>query len=380
MSSNSFDGDYKVIVEDTSYKNWNYRRNFIYNPTSEENIEATIKIHSENNVLLNTSKCTFACIPNSGLDGVKNILICGSSSIQKNGYVSKLYPLFTDCSVNLIGRYGFEDNSHREGIGSAPISWFNQSSGVCYFAKVSGHTEEATVNYITGGSKYRDSANNIYECRSNFADSDGNGYMELWGSIEPKIGILTKTEGPGSETVTINSVEEIDKNPFWNKDTQSVDWNWYLSKYGFKTPDIIVIDCWANSIRISPIDQFIEQHKIFIDNIHSQLPNCKVIIPCCSRGKLGREDIRSYIDLIGNNFVKLIDWLENNEEYKEFVTLSSNLAWVDPVNGFNIFKKVNEITKEEIQYHGDNVHYSDTGYTQVANNLYNTIRGVLMNL
>ena len=369
----------------------NYKRLWRYNPTSiQENKILTYRIFSS--TLLDVSipfTNTLVTVPTEGINGIKNIMFNGDSNTQRGLYSSYCFDQLLkdgDFTPVLLGRWGFSENSHREGIGSTGLSFFTNKQGVSYWCKVSRLFEEASLNLVSGGSIYEDNNGMRFTIRANYA-IEGEGYMELIGNTAPTIGTLTKISGSGSESVLITSVETINQNPFWNPSTDELDFEYYITKYGFGDPDIWCISFTNNDFSENSTIEQIKNivngtFKKYIDKLHSQYPNCKILLVVNSmRSEFTTNDyyMRS---VVNRHFCQeLIKTFQNSDIYNSFVTICPVYAWIDRKLGYNtnsVIISSRSGLKEEIA--SDDAHCNEVGYHQWADCLYSSIRGILLGL
>jgi hypothetical protein len=103
----------------------------------------------------------------------------------------------------------------------------------------------------------------------------------------PTSGTITKSNTQaGDSTINYTAVDNAYYNPFWNPSTNLLDFNYYFTYWGLSTPDVILMQWGFNDVGAgipfkekteSSIALASSRAKTFIDTLHTQYPNIKVI-------------------------------------------------------------------------------------------------------
>lgn len=177
----------------------------------------------------------------------------------------------------------------------------------------------------------------------------GDGTSDDTSSTEnfPSSGTITKSNSyPGDDSILYSSFDNARYNPFWNPDTDELDFQYYFDYWGFEVPDIFIMQ-WAynevqsyeecNSERVQTAKTRAQQ---IVDKYHSQCPNSKIIFGIEIYGRevvqyggaySNNSDSKKYSVLsLAEELISLFD----NNAYKDFVTLVPVYALMDHIYGY----------------------------------------------
>lgn len=223
------------------------------------------------------------------------ILPIGDSMTDQGYYETWLKEYLGGDNINVeyIGSKGNPPIIY-EALSGGNLSWITADKGAAYIVEVSNidiypHTGYDPVTY-------KDSNNVVWQCKGakltltegkysgklKFAIFNSDG-TPIDHAILPASGTLTKTnDKSGDATISYSNTVEVNYNPFWNISDSAIDINNYLTKWGFDTPDIILMQFGYNEgISDSAMFQYaetaVQRTKAFINAVHTQLPNCKII-------------------------------------------------------------------------------------------------------
>lgn len=263
-------------------------------------------------------------------------------------------------------------------------------AGSTYKLSVSGITNRHMLVYYGNYVTYKDSSDSVWKIKGYKLDESGNGYIIITSndyslkSIENS-GTLIKIGGEGDETIIYTSAISVNGNPLWNIETNEMDFNWYLSKFEMETPDIVLIQfCWNDiyswyqNIADTTRDTFISNLQLFIDKIHTQLPNCSVIF---SIEPMGSTDIwlNNDKDIIKYIRITLAKKLYELYEDIDYVDIVPSYIYVDGIwgikrNDISVLQRYNEtlpVPYGEQRSNGqDGVHCNTAGMKQISDAVY----------
>ena len=223
------------------------------------------------------------------------ILPIGDSMTDLGYYETWLKEYLGDDNINVeyIGSKGNPPIIY-EALSGGNLSWITSDKGAAYIVEVSNIDTYPHTGYdpVT----YKDSNNVVWQCKgAKLTLSEGKYSGKLKFSIFnsegtpvdyavlPTSGTLTKTNSKsGDATISYNNAVEVNYNPFWNISDSAIDINNYLTKWGFDTPDIILMQFGynegiSNSSMFQYAETAVQRTKSFIDVVNKQLPNCKII-------------------------------------------------------------------------------------------------------
>ena len=247
------------------------------------------------------------------------------------------------------------------------MSFITEANGAAKILTVSGITELPQTGYP--GTSYNDQNGNDWVVRGfkltkgedgkysgklklgKFKSDPnyGDGTSDDTSSTEnfPSSGTITKSNSyPGDDSILYSSFDNARYNPFWNPDTDELDFQYYFDYWGFEVPDIFIMQ-WAynevqsyeecNSERVQTAKTRAQQ---IVDKYHSQCPNSKIIFGIEIYGRevvqyggaySNNSDSKKYSVLsLAEELISLFD----NNAYKDFVTLVPVYALMDHIYGY----------------------------------------------
>lgn len=219
------------------------------------------------------------------------------------------------------------------------------------------------------------------------AGSESNDY-DSYAENMPESGVLTKTTNDtvgtetdeGDQTVNYTAKELVCYNPFWDPSTNKLSFSYYVNKWGFNPPDMVSFTFGSNDLgnfslrEEADVDAVVAKAKTAIDQLHSDYPNCKVLITSSCYGYSGYS-YSEYITPIRewnlqSYYRKLVAMFGKETEYSAFVRVVPTLFMVDRKNGFTVWdKQPCSLYSEKIKINGDAIHLGETGYYQFANSM-----------
>ncbi len=185
-----------------------------------------------------------------------------------------------------------------------------------------------------------------------------------------------KHEGRGGWTASgyvTNASSGDQTNPFYNAETQTFDFSYYMTQNGYDTEgvDVVFIQLGINDIfgRVNNLDEgiqtFIDNMKIMIESIHEYDSTIKIvinlIIPC-------DQNQDSYTEPYGNQAA----WLFMRNMYKANQALLSTFADQE-----NVYLSWYNAALDAVNNQGGNVHPSTDGYNQLGTQMYYFFKAIL---
>ena len=200
----------------------------------------------------------------------------------------------------------------------------------------------------------------------------------------PSEGDLTKTKNDstgtstteGDDTIHYTAKELVYYNPFWNPETNELDFVYYINKWGFNNPDIITLTFGSNDLgnfaeaSQEQVDEVVEKAVSVVDRIHEQLPACKVLVTCSCYGYKGvaqnnfREVFR--IKNIQKYYKTLVSRMGQSTDYKSYVRIVPTMCMIDRENGFSVTENKLHSSYPAVKYATDIVHPNTNGFNQFA--------------
>lgn len=376
-------------------------------PTSTGSKTGTFYATSRDNVF--RFPITTTCI-NVPAGRTINMLDIGSSYIDMQ-YISKKQKLNYEAdgmTVNMLGTMGVEGSRHeaRSGgtwdfvvkpLGRAVIVDVNNVTSLPITAYPgTTYADENGIKWTVRGVVINGGSGKLvlgpFSIDPNFdpsigAGSESNDY-DSYAENMPESGVLTKTTNDtvgtetdeGDQTVNYTAKELVCYNPFWDPSTNKLSFSYYVNKWGFNPPDMVSFTFGSNDLgnfslrEEADVDAVVAKAKTAIDQLHSDYPNCKVLITSSCYGYSGYS-YSEYITPIRewnlqSYYRKLVAMFGKETEYSAFVRVVPTLFMVDRKNGFTVWdKQPCSLYSEKIKINGDAIHLGETGYYQFANSM-----------
>lgn len=133
---------------------------------------------------------------------------------------------------------------------------------------------------------------------------------------------------------TTNSTRGGFTNPFWNPDTNTFDFSYYMSQQGYSSVDIVFIDSGANDGGRDWLTYLKPKYEIMINSIHAYDPSIKVCLNL-QEGTCLAEHIDNVMDY-GKVILKIVDNLIKDYDNRqgENIFVVPNYLNVDLYNDF----------------------------------------------
>lgn len=374
--------DFEISFNSGNY-GYGYKRKYMWTPTTSNVGQhiMTIRVRDDNGDIIDEGSTILNVVNAPTTPVEKKVVLCVGDSLTVSGtWVAEFYRRLVASDGDPVG-YGltniqFIGENTKGGAGFV-------SFGGGSFDDYNDENVNGKVYHIKGTFNKTDN-----DQHSVYADAKGNTWkLETITSADIKImlvngtphglpasGTLTHVSGGvNTGNITYSSTELGGGNPFWNTDTGKVDFGWYAEKKGAsQISHCYVLFGWNNSYDTET--DFKVQARIFLDNLLSAYPNCKISllgIQVPSRDGLGQNYGVSwkYYEKLQHvwNIAKWYTDIANEEAYVgtvEFVNVSGQFD--TDHNMFSSATKVNNrnTLTEERQTNG--VHPNDNGYLQIA--------------
>ena len=379
---------YKYYVKATCDKGYTYNRYYTFTPKDEDvgSYILTISVYDDEGNVIEEKSTTL--IVNKVEEKCKKTILCIGDSITTNGvwpYVgyqkySENYPNV----LNFIGKMKKEEIGY-EGYGGWQWKTFcenyNKSATSSVWVKCNHNKDESDQHSVYTSAGLNWVIETILDDKIKFKRGEGNNKIN-----PPLEKFLThKDHGSHFEDIEVLEYEYSEGNPFFNEDTNDIDFNYYIKKNNFEVPDYCFIMLSWNGQYIPYNKDFSVHEKysnIIIDKIHDAFPNCKIgllgiQLPCPNGGITACYGANGYYhDWYGEtitafNYNEFLENMTYSDKYKDFVTYFDIKAQFD--SEYNYYVKEEKVNNrssitERIGVNG--LHPSSDGYLQLGDAFY----------
>lgn len=335
-----------------------------------------------------------------------NVLCIGDSFTDIGTYVGTIKNDIEEdgITVNQIGNMGVSGKRHEARSGGT-WEFVTTRQGRAIIVNVRGVTNLPTTGYP--GTTYQDKNGFKWTVRGVTVDSNGNGKLIL-GSFNvdsnyggsssniatdadtaanniPTSGTLTKTSNAstglitssGDDTITYNGVEKIYYNPFWNPTSDELDFNYYINKWNYNSPEVVVFSIGYNDVgngkyhTVESLAPIIAKAKVAVDRMHADYPNAKIVLNVNPLGYGGDTSNEISESMRLNNqityYEALINEFGETTEYKSYVVVCPSFMFVDRVDAYNLKTiTIGRRISKMITTAGDVTHCNTDGMNQIA--------------
>ena len=303
-----------------------------------------------------------------------NVLCIGDSFTDIGTYVGTIKNDIEEdgITVNQIGNMGSNDKRHEARSGGT-WDFVTTRQGRAIIVNVRGVTNLPTTGYP--GTTYQDGNGFKWTVRGVVINSDGNGKLVL-GSFNvdsnyggsssgtttdtdtaadniPASGTLTKTSNAstgsttlnGDNSITYNGVEKIYYNPFWNPTSDELDFNYYINKWNYNSPDVVVFSIGYNDVgngkyhTVESLASIVAKAKVAVDRMHVDYPNAKIVLNVNPLGYGGDTSNEISESMRSNNQVTYYEALINEfgelTDYVGYVAVCPSFMFVDRIDAYN---------------------------------------------
>lgn len=407
----SFD---KYFLAISCSKGKNYPRYWEYTPVSGDvgSTTMTLTLYNKDSSIIESKTVTLITASATNPSTSKNILHIGDSLIMDGQIPIELSRRLKGTSgvatsptalnlsnFNVVGRKKNASNTVGwEGTGGWTFSTYMTANGIQGVRwQVSGVTNANIgdiyqANY--SGGYYRFQVMEI-----NVTGGTGNIMMGFYttpydANFNTRIvtnSTISKVSGTGQASISYSTYAVENYQPFWNTSTNAFDITSYVNTYCSNKVDYIYLQLGINSyIGNAPFDALnsvLADCKSLINLIHTQLPNCIILLatnclPSQNGGLAASYNASSNGNIYGEYgfnhkvFVmnKLFMTLESDTNYNSFVKVLNIHAQVDSDNVYPTSPKPLNTRITTTEESGTNsVHFKDEGYWQDSDGLFRAL-------
>lgn len=358
----------------------NYNRQFVANIAEDKSVPIVGFFKEKKETLCNIS---LKAVDSASMSGKRiNVLCIGDSFTDMGYWVNEIYQQLNTAGadVKMIGttKQSSGEQWLCEGLSGATLDWVVNNRYVGYIINVTSADGIPSTTYT-----------------SQFVEIDGKNWTVRGTKLTENNGVysgkillakygVADQELPSSGTATMrgisvtwDSVEKTSFNPFWNRTESKVDFNWYLTKWGFDTPDIVCIQFGLNDLAAATdasLTAMMANLSTLISAIHLQLPKAGIVIsipPFCGvnlSGTTGGNTNRLDMKLIIQKYAKALYEVYDNEAYSDYVAIAPSFAFVDRVNGYGSVEKVlnSRFPNAKDVVYTDSLHCNEQGMRQIG--------------
>ena len=262
-----------------------------------------------------------------------------------------------------------------EGTGGWTWSQYAFAGVPAYKFYVSGVMTAPSIGatYTNNGITYTISEVNI---------TSGTGYVSATGTGAPTAsGSLTKLSGGGDVALEFSSSEADAGNPFWESDTNSLDFPQYVNTYMNGSCDVIyfLLSWNGQSPNRTDFSSMTTYAKVLIDHIHTEYPNCKMKIMGVQVPSLNGGMGANYgADGTGlsDTYGMVVTALNMNKAYQDWCNEPAYSSFLEFVNISSQFDSENNMPESDVPVNSrssktekigtNGVHPATAGYYQIA--------------
>lgn len=389
---------YKYAVRITCDVGHAYEKKYLFTPTNEHagnNYPITVALYNDEGKQIESAESEIVVIEPQNPATKKNILVIGDSMTAGGQWVTEVKSMMDDMNLtnyDFIGQFGSAPGAKYQAIGGYNYTRYNNEYLTQNWVWITA-THDKTNDDV--GTVYKDANNEAWRIVRVTANQ-----LQLWannGSTVqqpiPTNGTLTYLQGGGSNAhktdITYTAATtQASGNPFWNKDENKVDIQWYVETVcGASGIDYAVIFLGWND-EYKDLDHeawFKERVNTMIANIRTDYPNCVILlagVQMPSANGMGKNygTSPSYSAWIDWVFLGHHKWLKEIAEEignAYFVDIS---AQFDTEHGYNTENvPVNKRSNETESYQSDPVHPATSGYLQFGDAIFRKLLEIAAN-
>lgn len=383
--------------------------NMAYTTPSSDVADKPITYHFEDCLRRTVDETKKYSVVSAPSKDTLNVLCIGDSFTDIGTYVGTVKNDIEEdgITVNQIGNMGVSGKRHEARSGGT-WEFVTTRQGRAIIVNVRGVTNLPTTGYP--GTTYQDKNGFKWTVRGITVDSNGNGKLILgsfnvdsnYGSSSsnittdadtaanniPTSGTLTKTSNAstglitssGDDTITYSGVEKIYYNPFWNPTSDELDFNYYINKWNYNSPDVVVFSIGYNDVgngkyhTVESLAPIIAKAKVAVDRMHADYPNAKIVLNVNPLGYGGDTSNEISESMRSNNqityYEALINEFGETTEYKSYVVVCPSFMFVDRVDAYNLKTvTIGRRISKTITTAGDVTHCNTDGMNQIADSI-----------
>lgn len=361
------ESDYEVLLSDISMTK-KFDDLIIINTATATTVNNTISLYAINS-LLDSKEVTFEVVESPTTAKTLEIWNSGDSITDLGNYQPELKRLLALDSItaNFTGLMPNADKTiFADPLSGGDLGFIAEQGTDAMVLDVSGITERPQTGYP--GTQYEDTNGNtwvvrgykltesggtysgklkigIFQVDPNYGDGGSSGTTPTAGF--PANSTLTKTNSlDGDATISYTTVDVVNFNPYWNPNTNEIDFAWYKTYWGFADPDVLLLQFSYNDvsggrqeINGTKITTAMTRAKAVIDQFLLDFPNAKVVFgtdpygseyPTFAGGQISNLE-RKYSTI---NFFRALVNTFDNATYEDKVYLVPLHAQFDHKTGF----------------------------------------------
>ena len=334
-----------------------------------------------------------------------NVLCVGDSFTDIGTYVGTIKDDIEEdgITVNQIGNMGVSGKRHEARSGGT-WDFVTTRQGRAIIVDVTGVSNLPITGYP--GTTYQDENGFKWSVRGVVIGSTGNGKLILGnfnvdsnygGSSSgtmtdadtaadaiPTSGTLTKTSNAstgttssGDNTISYSDVEKVYYNPFWNPMSDELDFNYYINKWGYNSPDIVVFSIGYNDVgaskyhTVESLASIVAKAKISVDRMHADYPDAKIVLNVNPLGYGGDTSNEISESMRSNNQVTYYEALINefgeSTDYVGYVEVCPSFMFVDRIDAYGSKTvTIGRRISKTITTAGDVTHCNTVGMNQIG--------------
>lgn len=380
--------------------------NMAYTTPSSDVADKPITYHFEDCLRRTVDETKKYSVVSAPSKDTLNVLCIGDSFTDIGTYVGTVKNDIEEdgITVNQIGNMGVSGKRHEARSGGT-WEFVTTRQGRAIIVNVRGVTNLPITGYP--GTTYQDKNGFKWTVRGVTVDSNGNGKLILgsfnvdsnYGSSSsnittdadtaanniPTSGTLTKTSNAstglitssGDDTITYSGVEKIYYNPFWNPTSDELDFNYYIKKWNYNSPDVVVFSIGYNDVgngkyhTVESLAPIIAKAKVAVDRMHVDYPNAKIVLNVNPLGYGGDTSNEISESMRSNNQVTYYEALVNefgeSTDYVGYVAVCPSFMFVDRIDAYNSKTvTIGRRISKTITTTGDVTHCNTAGMNQIG--------------
>ena len=383
LCNNPYNYNFKITCD----KGACYSKRYIFTPNSSDigTHRLVIEVYNDNEQLLD-SKVVQLIVKNkpSSPSSVQNVLCVGDSLTVNGMWPSEVCRRLTGTdgspiadglsNINFIGTCNGTNGAKYEGYGGWRYTEYNTNDKAQqqYWINTT-----ANKNNSYQKSVWKDS-NNIQWVLETLEATRIKVYRKNYGTqMLPSSGTLTWVNGgdrSSNDAISYTSYIAESGNPFWDNDTNRVDFSTYATKLGVSSIDhCYVLLGWNQTYNTETT--FKDSARIFINNLLTAFPNCKITLLGLQVPSL--DGFGTNYGCSWNYYDKLKVVFNMNKWNYELAQEFANVDFINIAGQFdsenNILTSTRQVnvrnSKTEV-YGSNGVHPAYEGYMQIADAVY----------
>ena len=371
-----------------------YKRKFMYTPTAEEvgvyPLEITLR--DDWGTVLEQRTVTLTVHPCATSPKEDTYILCVGDSLTAPGiWPSECYRRLTGNggtpaglglkNIHFVGGRKGDYGVGYEGYGGWRFSSYNtEYSGSKYFKYI--YTDHKKTD-LDRHSCYSDGVS-IWKLEEIEEDRIKLVIVEYEGPLQPSGVLRHVSGGENHDDIVYTKVAEASGNPFWNPAKNCVDFKAYAQRLGVPSIDICTVHLTWNAF-YSPIEKIEEEARTFIENLHRDYPQCRILLvgptTTASQDGLGINYGTSW-----NYYEKMEFAFRLDALYRAIAADYSFIHYAHAAGQFDaeynyptIERPVNARATQTETIQANGLHPTEQGYLQLADIYFRSLNAMLQN-